>query len=176
MVYNQYGAQNQHQSQGQQHYSTRDATPVPGISIKPPLVQPAPGQHIVHYEVYSPKVGCCECEGMTSTGMVAVILLLIFLPPFCFIPCLMNECFEQQQRPVYGYPPGSSTQQYQQSGQQGQQYGQQNQHSGSQGQQYQPSAQKGQQYPETSIPVAEPVQGQPVSYPKATQPPTQPPV
>ena len=116
------------------------------------------------------QVGCCECEGMTSTGMVAVILLFIFLPPFCFIPCLMNECFEQQQRPVYGYPAGSSTQQYQQSGQQGQpgpQYGQQ-------GQGYPQTGQKGEQYPETHIPVAEPVQGQPVNYPKATQPPTQP--
>ena len=119
------------------------------------------------------QVGCCECEGMTSTGMVAVILLLIFLPPFCFIPCLMNECFEQQQRPVYGYPAGSSNQQYQQSGQQGQQ-GQQYGQQGEQGQYYQQTGQKGQQYPETHIPVAEPVQGQPVSYPKATQPPTQP--
>ena len=110
---------------------------------------------------------------MTSTGMVAVILLLIFLPHFCFIPCLMNECFEQQQRPVYGYPPGSSDQQYQQSGQQGQQYVQQNQQHGQQGQQY---SQQGQQYPQTNIPVAEPVKGQPVDYPKATQPPTQPPI
>lgn len=87
---------------------------------------------------------------MKSSGMVAVILLFIFLPPFCFIPCLMNECFEQQQRPVYGYPAGSSSQPQQGQGQQMQ------------------------QYPETHIPVAEPVQGHPVQYPKATQPPTQP--
>lgn len=110
---------------------------------------------------------------MTSTGMVAVILLLIFLPPFCFIPCLMNECFEQQQRPVYGYAPGSSNQQYQQSSQQGQQSRQDGGQYDQQGKQY---GQQGQQYPQTSIPVAEPVQGQPVSYPKATQPPTQPPI
>ncbi len=50
---------------------------------------------------------------------------------------------------------GSSNQQYQKGDPQEQHYGQ------------------GQQYPQSSIPVAEPVQGQPAQYPIATQPPIQ---
>lgn len=74
---------------------------------------------------------------MKQSGIIAIILLLIFFWPLAWIPCVMPECFEQQQRPVYGYHPGSS-----------------NQHSA-----------------QSNIPVAEPVQGEPVQYPKATQPP-----
>jgi len=56
---------------------------------------------------------------------------------------------------------GSSNQQYQKGDQQMQQHPQDQQYG------------QGQQYSQSSIPVAEPVQGQPAQYPKATQPPIQ---
>ena len=44
-------------------------------------------------------------------GWLSTLLLTIFFPPFCFIPCLVQSCFETQQRPVYGNPAGGSSQQ-----------------------------------------------------------------
>lgn len=43
------------------------------------------------------------CDGMKQSGFIAIILLLLFFWPLAWIPCVMDECFEQQQRPVYGY-------------------------------------------------------------------------
>lgn len=43
------------------------------------------------------------CDGMKQSGLIAIILLLLFFWPLAWIPCVMDECFEQQQRPVYGY-------------------------------------------------------------------------
>ncbi|BDA45789.1 hypothetical protein COCOBI_07-5760 [Coccomyxa sp. Obi] len=103
--------------------------PIPGIPVRPPVVPPVAGQVVTHYESYAPEKGCCKCDGMKQSGIIAIVLLVIFFWPLAFIPCLMDDCFEPQQRPVYGYAPGQGP-----------------------------------------LPVAEPVQGQPV-YEKATQPP-----
>ncbi len=51
----------------------------------------------------------CSCEGFSSGGVVAVIILLLFFWPLFWIPLVVDECFEQTQRPVYssdGAQPG----------------------------------------------------------------------
>ncbi|EIE22635.1 hypothetical protein COCSUDRAFT_53614 [Coccomyxa subellipsoidea C-169] len=111
------------------HPPPQGPQPIPGIRVRPPLVAPMQGQVVTHYETFTPQSGCCKCEGMTQTGYISVILLVLFFWPLAFLPCVMQECFEPQQRPVFGYGPGQNP-----------------------------------------IPVAEPVQGQPV-YTKATEPP-----
>ncbi len=45
---------------------------------------------------YSQK-GCCKCDGMKQSGIIAIVLLVIFFWPLAFIPCLMDECFEVAQ-------------------------------------------------------------------------------
>lgn len=79
--------------------------PVPGIPVRPPLTGPQPGQVIVAYEVVEPRVGCCECSDLNITGIMALILLVFFFWPLAFLPCVMRDCHESGQRPIYGYPP-----------------------------------------------------------------------
>jgi hypothetical protein len=43
----------------------------------------------------------CSCEGFSSGGVVAVIILLLFFCPLFWIPLVTDGCFEQTQRPVY---------------------------------------------------------------------------
>ena len=38
--------------------------------------------------------GCCQCVGLSPSGWIAVILLLIFFPCLAFLPCLVADCFE----------------------------------------------------------------------------------
>ena len=47
------------------------------------------------------QTGCCKFDGLSSTGLIAIILLLFIFWPVAFIPCLMPECYEPYQRPVY---------------------------------------------------------------------------
>ncbi|KAK9903922.1 hypothetical protein WJX75_000552 [Coccomyxa subellipsoidea] len=82
--------------------------PIPGVNVRPPLVPPAAGQVVTHFETFTPQTGCCKCDGMKMSGYVAIILLVIFFWPLAFIPCLMDDCFEPQQRPVYGYAQGQA--------------------------------------------------------------------
>ncbi|KAK9852569.1 hypothetical protein WJX84_003908 [Apatococcus fuscideae] len=82
--------------------STLRPQPTPGIPTRGPERAPAPSDVLLGYEMCQPQTGCCECNGLSMTGMLAVILLLFIFWPAAFIPCLMPECFEPYQRPVYG--------------------------------------------------------------------------
>lgn len=73
--------------------------------MRPPRVPPQPGQVLLGYEVYRPMPGCCQCEGLSASGLIAVILLVFIFWPLAWIPCVMPECYEQLQCPVYGWPP-----------------------------------------------------------------------
>ncbi|PRW45394.1 arsenite-resistant asr2 [Chlorella sorokiniana] len=44
------------------------------------------------------------CDGLSPVGLVTVIFLILFFWPLAWLPCVMPECFEQQQRPVFGWP------------------------------------------------------------------------
>ena len=88
-----------------------------------PLSYPQPGQVITGYQIFEPKVslevsvaaskparccrrtchevlecvlqtGCCQCENLSPTGWIAVILLLIIFWPLFWIPFVMPECYE----------------------------------------------------------------------------------
>ncbi|KAK9841717.1 hypothetical protein WJX74_010748 [Apatococcus lobatus] len=83
--------------------STVHAQPIPGMPLRGPGRAPAPGDLLLGYEVCQPETGCCQCNGLSSTGVVAIILLLFIFWPVAFIPCLMPECYEAYQRPVYGH-------------------------------------------------------------------------
>jgi hypothetical protein len=63
---------------------------------------------IIGYEYYQPKAGCFQCDGLSSQGLLSVILLVILFWPLAWIPCLMPSCFETYQRPVYGWPAGQA--------------------------------------------------------------------
>jgi len=78
--------------------------PIPGVPIGPPLVPPQPGQVIVGYQMIQHESGCCKIEGMKVEGLVAIIVLVIVFWPVAFIPCLMDDCFQSKQVPVYDYP------------------------------------------------------------------------
>lgn len=83
--------------------------PVAGIPVRGPLAYPQPGQVILGYQVFEPRTGCCQCDNLSPTGWISVILLLIFFWPLFWIPFVMPECYERYQVPVYGTP-GVSTQ------------------------------------------------------------------
>ncbi|PSC68195.1 lipopolysaccharide-induced transcription factor regulating tumor necrosis factor [Micractinium conductrix] len=68
------------------------------------MVVPAPGQVLLGYELYRPAAGCCQCEGLSAAGLLSVILLVLVFWPLAWLPCVMPECFEPLQRPVYGFP------------------------------------------------------------------------
>lgn len=40
------------------------------------------------------QVGCCQCEDLSTTGWIAVILLLLLFWPLFWIPFVMPECYE----------------------------------------------------------------------------------
>lgn len=40
------------------------------------------------------QTGCCQCDNLSPTGWIAVILLLIFFWPLFWIPFVMPECYE----------------------------------------------------------------------------------
>eukprot|EP01023_Acetabularia_acetabulum_P051465 TRINITY_DN568_c0_g1_i5.p4 TRINITY_DN568_c0_g1~~TRINITY_DN568_c0_g1_i5.p4 ORF type:complete len:107 (+),score=14.02 TRINITY_DN568_c0_g1_i5:112-432(+) len=84
--------------------SSLSPSQIPGLDIKPPVVDPQPGQVIIGYERYKHEAVCCDCEGMTSDGVACIILLVLFCWPLAFIPCLSEDCRQEFQRPVYGSP------------------------------------------------------------------------
>eukprot|EP01026_Neomeris_dumetosa_P012302 TRINITY_DN142_c0_g1_i3.p3 TRINITY_DN142_c0_g1~~TRINITY_DN142_c0_g1_i3.p3 ORF type:complete len:106 (-),score=4.55 TRINITY_DN142_c0_g1_i3:320-637(-) len=77
---------------------------IPGLVVRPPLVTPQPGQVIIGYERCRYEAACCNCDGLTMGGVVAIIVILLIFWPLAFIPCLMDDCREEYQRPVYGSP------------------------------------------------------------------------
>ena len=54
-----------------------------------------------------PLPGCCQCEGLTTGGLVAIIILVLLFWPLAWIPCCMPECYQKYQRPVYGNVAGA---------------------------------------------------------------------
>ncbi|KAK9819069.1 hypothetical protein WJX81_003476 [Elliptochloris bilobata] len=83
--------------------------PVAGIKILPPRVQPGPGQHIIGYEIIPAKANC-SCEGFKATGVVAIIILLLIFWPLFWVPLVIDDCFEQTQRPMYSGGAGAEAQ------------------------------------------------------------------
>lgn len=82
--------------------------PVPGIPIRAPRIVPQPGQVIVAYEVVEPEVGCCQCSTLNAGGVIAIIILILLFWPLAFLPCVMQDCHDKSQCPVYGNPaPGA---------------------------------------------------------------------
>ncbi|KAI3424739.1 hypothetical protein D9Q98_008128 [Chlorella vulgaris] len=79
--------------------------PIPGMLIRPPRVPPQPGQILVGYETCQPVGGCCVCDGLSAGGVIAIVILILVFWPLAWIPCVMPECYDPYQRPVYGYPP-----------------------------------------------------------------------
>eukprot|EP01025_Chloroclados_australasicus_P039115 TRINITY_DN403_c0_g2_i1.p4 TRINITY_DN403_c0_g2~~TRINITY_DN403_c0_g2_i1.p4 ORF type:complete len:100 (-),score=9.28 TRINITY_DN403_c0_g2_i1:327-626(-) len=77
---------------------------IPGLAVKPPLVNPQPGQVIIGYERFRHEAACCDCDGLTPGAVIAIIILILVLWPLACIPCIMDDCREEFQRPVYGFP------------------------------------------------------------------------
>lgn len=78
--------------------------PVAGIPVRGPTTYPQPGQVITGYQVFEPVTGCCQCDNLSPTGWIAVILLLVIIWPLFWIPFVMPECYERYQVPIYGQP------------------------------------------------------------------------
>ncbi|KAK9841324.1 hypothetical protein WJX74_003926 [Apatococcus lobatus] len=85
--------------------STLRPQPTVGMPTRGPARAPAPGDVLLGYEICQPESGCCKCDGLSSVGMLSVILLLFFFFPLACLPCCMPECYEPYQRPVYGRRP-----------------------------------------------------------------------
>lgn len=68
-----------------------DATPVPGIPVRPPLVQPQPGQIITHYEVYSPKVSAVASSSFSSPAPIAPSSTVSLRKPECIFAVFFQE-------------------------------------------------------------------------------------
>lgn len=102
-----------------------------GYRTLPPKVLPQPGQVIIGWEgklldlqhafvntinsrstaphaVSDAEVGCCMCETLSLAGWLIIILLAILFWPACFIVCMIGDCHDRVQRPVYGWP-GAAT-------------------------------------------------------------------
>eukprot|EP01023_Acetabularia_acetabulum_P037418 TRINITY_DN3546_c0_g2_i4.p3 TRINITY_DN3546_c0_g2~~TRINITY_DN3546_c0_g2_i4.p3 ORF type:complete len:122 (+),score=6.80 TRINITY_DN3546_c0_g2_i4:57-368(+) len=77
---------------------------IQGLTIKPPVAAPQPGQVIIGYERFKHEADCCNCEGMTQDGLITIFILILTFWPLAFIPCLIEDCREEYQRPVYGNP------------------------------------------------------------------------
>ncbi|GAX81451.1 hypothetical protein CEUSTIGMA_g8880.t1 [Chlamydomonas eustigma] len=80
--------------------------PFPGIPIRSPRVPPLPGQVLVAYEITESKAGCCQCDSLKTQGVIASAILFFVFWPLTFIPCMMADCHNDVQQPVYDYPPG----------------------------------------------------------------------
>ena len=60
--------------------------------------------HSLDQEHCRSQGACCDCDELSPTGWIAVILLILFFWPLAWVPCVMSDCYEQYQRPVYGWP------------------------------------------------------------------------
>ena len=68
---------------------------------------PAAGYQLEFLRTHSsPALAPPQCEGMSLAGVLAVVVLAICFWPLAWVPCVMPECFENQQRPVR--PPGEA--------------------------------------------------------------------
>jgi len=78
--------------------------PIPGVKIGPPMVSPQPGQVIVGYQLINGQAGCCKFDDMKVGGYVAIVVLLLVFWPVAMVPCLLDDCYEPRQVPIYEYP------------------------------------------------------------------------
>ena len=65
---------------------------------------PQPGQIVTGYEVVRPAAGCCQFDGLSPAGLIAIIILVLIFWPLAWVPCVMPDCYEPYQRPIYGWP------------------------------------------------------------------------
>ena len=84
-------------------------TPALSRSVMPPApplpqVPPQPGQIVTGYEVVRPAAGCCQFDGLSPAGLIAIIILVLIFWPLAWVPCVMPDCYEPYQRPIYGWP------------------------------------------------------------------------
>lgn len=68
--------------------------PQPGVPIMPPVYPPQPGQVVIRWD--SPQPGCCQCEGLSTQGWVAAVLLCI-----CLGPCVACSKYRDKQNLSY---------------------------------------------------------------------------
>lgn len=86
---------------------TLHPTPIPGIPVIEPEVEPTPGQEIVGYELIKSGDGFFrkpEPKRMSKVGWFSVIALVICFWPCACVPCVTTCSYETVQRPVYGTP------------------------------------------------------------------------
>eukprot|EP01025_Chloroclados_australasicus_P034686 TRINITY_DN3542_c0_g1_i1.p4 TRINITY_DN3542_c0_g1~~TRINITY_DN3542_c0_g1_i1.p4 ORF type:complete len:102 (-),score=10.41 TRINITY_DN3542_c0_g1_i1:346-651(-) len=79
-------------------------TQIPDLEVKPPLLTPQPGQVIIGYERFRHEAECCNCDGLTPTAVILIIFFVLFFWPGALVVCVMEDCREEYQRPVYGFP------------------------------------------------------------------------
>eukprot|EP01026_Neomeris_dumetosa_P059501 TRINITY_DN555_c0_g1_i1.p1 TRINITY_DN555_c0_g1~~TRINITY_DN555_c0_g1_i1.p1 ORF type:complete len:157 (-),score=8.75 TRINITY_DN555_c0_g1_i1:349-819(-) len=83
--------------------------PYAGLAMKPPVVPPQVGQVIIGYERFRYPADCCDCNQLTESALVWMIVMgflgLIFPGFWCCIciPLCAPECRRDCQRPVYGF-------------------------------------------------------------------------
>eukprot|EP00884_Botryococcus_braunii_P013768 jgi/Botrbrau1/22392/Bobra.0091s0003.1 len=68
--------------------------PLQGLPMRGPAKYPAQNEVVLGYEIYQPGRGCCQCDGLSPAGVVAIVVLLIFFPLLAWIPCVLDSCFE----------------------------------------------------------------------------------
>ncbi|KAG1671056.1 hypothetical protein FOA52_000727 [Chlamydomonas sp. UWO 241] len=62
---------------------------------------------VAAYQMVEPDIGCCKCDSLNAAGIIAFVVLLLFFWPLAWLPCVIADCHQQSQRPVFGYPPGA---------------------------------------------------------------------
>jgi hypothetical protein len=80
-------------------------TPIPGIPIFPPEVNPKPTDHIIGYRVvYAPAGVFCKPEPskITTCGWLNIGILIVLFWPISCIPCCITSSYSDYQVPVYG--------------------------------------------------------------------------
>ncbi|KIZ00574.1 hypothetical protein MNEG_7387 [Monoraphidium neglectum] len=105
--YGDAGPQQQQQQQlppayAQAHYP--QPPPIIGYAIAPPAAPPRNGDVVIGWEILPVEEGC-GCD-LNTSGIVALVILLLVFWPLFWIPMVMSDCKNQRQRPIYG-PPGS---------------------------------------------------------------------
>lgn len=78
--------------------------PVQGVPVRGPAQQPQPQHVIIGYMLVTPQ-DSCSCD-LRLEGWLVVLVLLLTFPCIAWIPCMIPDCFQPYQVPIYG-PPGS---------------------------------------------------------------------
>ena len=80
-------------------------SPIPGIPIFPPEINPKPTDEIIGYRViYAPKGFFCKPDPakITSCGWINIAFITILFWPLACIPCCLTSSYMDYQIPVYG--------------------------------------------------------------------------